>query len=73
MPASSRRERVTAWLNDPIARLLVLLGLALVLAVSSILSFMFLGATGAPTRFELALLALAVVITFYVGITAGGT
>lgn len=56
---------------DPVVRILGLLVTAFLLAMASIVSFLYLGPAGEPTRMEVGLLTAAVVLTFYVSITSG--
>jgi len=70
MAASRLAERLRAWYADPVVRIITMLGAALALALSSIVSFLYLGVSNEPTRLEIALLTAAVVLTFYVSITS---
>jgi uncharacterized membrane protein len=63
--------RLRGALRSPGVRGVLLVVLAYCTALASILSFMFVNAGSEPTRVELGLLLVTVVLVFYVSLTAG--
>lgn len=64
-------ELVPAWLRDDTVRLLLVLLAALLAAFASIASFVFVSAGGDPTRTEVGLLVISVVLLWYVALLSG--
>jgi len=58
-------------LRSPGVRDVLLVGLAYLTALGSILSFVFLNAGTEPTRVEIGLLLVTVLLVFYVSLTTG--
>lgn len=71
-PNATLLRAAEAWWRRPTNRVLALVALAYAATGASLLSYALDGGTGTPSQVEVALLAAAVLVSYYLSVRAGG-